>query len=253
MFYEFQHSGVSERFTKEYGENFDFSPHLHSSFEFITIMSGEMEISVDDTSYHLKKGDSLLVFPNQLHSFKSLGGEHMLCIFSPERVKAYSLKVSHLLPKSNKFSPDPYLIDILDKIQDDSSSIEQKGLLYLLCSEFDKNAEYEERAYGDKDLLYKIFNFVELNYNIECSLEELASRTGYSYSYLSRFFKRMTGISFNTYVNHFRIKNACYLLKNSDDTVLQCALESGYRSLRSFNRNFISIMRLTPKEFREQE
>ena len=62
----------------------------------------------------------------------------------------------------------------------------------------------------------------------------------------------ITGISFNSYKNRYRINNACYLLSNSNYSILQCALESGYQSVRSFNRNFKNILGITPAEYRNR-
>lgn len=243
---------MHEYIRKEYGENFNFPNHMHQAFEFITVLSGEMTVTVDSNCYILNEGDALLVFPNQIHSLESKNSKHMLCIFSPELVKAYSSRLSDKIPENNLFFPDKYLIDTLDKISENSSMLEKKGLFYSLCADFDKNAIYKERKNDDKDLLYQIFNFVELNYNKDCSLSNLTDCTGFSYSYLSRYFKRVVGISFNDYVNQYRISNACYLLSNSDCSILQCALESGYNSLRSFNRNFVMRLSVTPNEYRNR-
>ena len=252
MFYQFQHFGISEYFCKEYGKNFKFPMHLHQSFEVITVLKGEMKIIIDDSEYWLKNGDSVLIFPHQLHSIESFDSEHMLCIFSPELVKAYSSKVSNKKPIKNNLRLNNYLVDTLDKILTNSTTFEKKGILYSICAEFDKSAEYIKRSSYDESLLQNIFEFVEENYSNSCELSDLASKTGYSYSYLSRCFKKVTGISFNAYVNRYRISNACYLLNNSNYSILQCALESGYTSVRSFNRNFISILSVTPKEYREK-
>ena len=166
---------------------------------------------------------------------------------SVKYVTDYSLMVG---TSDTKFSPDEYFVEALNKLDDNSSIIEKKGLFYSLCSEFDKTAKYIDRKNDDKDLLYQIFKFVESNYNKDCSLISLTDTTGFSYSYLSRYFKRVVGISFNDYVNQYRISNACYLLSNSDCSILQCALECGYNSLRSFNRNFVTRLAVTPNEYR---
>ena len=238
MFYQFQHFGISESFSKEVGENFSYPVHLHQSFEFIYIVSGEMQVNVDNKVYELKKGEAVIIFPNQIHSLTSQNSKHVLYIFSGELIKAFASKYQSKVPKNNKFSPNEYLISVAEKIDEKSSSFEKKGLFYSLCAEFDKSTEYDKRSFGDNDILRKIFEFVENNYKKDCSLEELSKNTAFSYSYLSRYFKRMTGVSFNEYVNTYRISNACYMLTNSNETVLHCALESGYSSLRSFNRNF---------------
>ena len=230
MLYQFEHFGISEYFCKEYGENFSFPLHLHNSFEFVTITDGSMVITIDDKEYVLEKGDSVFIFPNQLHSFQGRGSKHMLCIFSPELVKAYASMVAEKTPISNTIAADTSLIDALDRLPDNSTLIEKK------CED---------------NLLYRIFEFVELNYINECSLSDLSHEMGYSYSYISRSFKKLTGVSFNSYVNHYRISKACYLLNNSDISVLECALESGYTSLRSFNRNFYMCLGLSPTEYRQ--
>lgn len=252
MFYQFQHFGISEYFCKEYGKNFNFPMHLHNSFELIIVTSGEMQISVDDKLYTLKKGDAVLVFPHQLHSISSENSRHMLCIFSPELVKAYASKVLNKKPVQNTLRLDRYLVNTLDNLLDDSSTFKKKGILYSICAEFDRSAEYTKRLSYEESLLQNIFKFVEENYSGSCNLQDLARKTGYSYSYLSRCFKRITGISFNTYVNRYRISNACYMLNNSNCSILQCALESGYKSIRSFNRNFSAVLSVTPKEYREK-
>lgn len=252
MFYQLQHFGISEYFCKEYGKNFNFPAHLHQSFEFITVTAGEMQIYIDDKIYSLRKGESVLIFPHQLHSITSENSKHMLCIFSPELVKAYASKFLNKKPACNTVSLDRYLIDALDKLIENSSTFEKKGILYSICAEFDKTAEYIKRLSYDESLLQNIFEFVEENFNNNCELSALSNKTGYSYSYLSRCFKKTTGISFNTYVNRYRINNACYLLNNTNFSILQCALESGYKSIRSFNRNFISVLGITPKEYRKR-
>lgn len=252
MFYELKHFGLSEYFCKECGKNFTFPLHLHQSFEFITILKGAMDITVDKKLYHLTKGESLIIFPNQLHSLTSDNSEHMLCIFSPELVKAYSSKLAGKIPENNKFIANEYITESINNLSEESRKIKKKGILYTLCAEFDENATYIRKETDDKNLLFKIFNFVEASYNKDCSLEMLSKETAFSYSYLSRYFKNTVGISFNSYVNQYRINNACYLLmNNSDYSILQCALESGYTSLRSFNRNFKTVTGITPAEYRE--
>ena len=53
MLYQYSHFGTAEYFRKEYGENFSFPVHLHNSFEIITVLSGEMTVTVDDSDYTL--------------------------------------------------------------------------------------------------------------------------------------------------------------------------------------------------------
>lgn len=251
MFYEFKHLGSPDYLKIEQGENFSFPMHLHQCFEVITVMSGEMEIVVETKRYILHKGEALLIFPNQIHSLKSSESRHILCIFSPRLVQAYATNVKGKVPEDNRFYLDEYLKESLKALAIDSTTTHKKGVLYSLCAEFDKSTKYKERRVDSEGLLLKIFSFVEKEFDGDCSLLRLAECIGYDYSYISRFFKNSVGISFNTYVNYFRLSHACYLMENSDAPVLRCAMESGYGSLRSFNRNFKMCFGITPVEYRK--
>lgn len=252
MFYELQHLTSPEYYRKEYGYDLNFPPHLHYCFELVVILSGEMTIKIDSKEYLLKKGDAALIFPNQLHSFYSKNSKYLLYIFTPELVKSFSVKHRNSVPEDNRLKPEETYISLLDSLGDNSSIYEIKGILYSCCGIFDKSAQYISSLSDSDNLLSKIFSFVEENYTNECSLKKLSAATGYDYSYLSRYFKKITGISYNDYLNAYRLNNAGHLLRNSDITILRCAEECGYTSLRTFNRNFKDFYGTTPMQYKKQ-
>jgi len=252
MFYQLHSLASVGNIRKEYGENFSFPPHLHYCFEIITLLSGEMTVTIDGTDYHLKKNDSLLIFPNQLHSLSSQESEHLLYIFDPKMVQAFNIKRKDVVPADNRLVLDDYLISLLKKLDENSSSIELKGLLYSICGVFDNSAQYTPTLPDTNNLLLKIFSFVDENFNGSCSLKDLSQSTGYDYAYLSRYFKRITGLYYNDYLNYFRLNNACYLLRNTTLSVIECAEECGYKSLRTFNRNFKECYGVSPSIYRKQ-
>lgn len=251
MFYQYNHLGSPDYLKIEKNFNFSFPAHLHQCFEIIVIRSGEMTIKVDQKTFTLREKEALLIFPNQIHALESTESEHILCIFSPRLVQAYATKVSDKLPQNNKFQPDEYQVNALADLENTSSSADKKGVLYSLCGQFDKTATYDKKQFENEKLLYKIFSFVETNFSKDCSLSNLSKKIGYDYSYLSRYFKKATGISFNSYVTHFRLSHACYLLENTSLPILQCAYDSGFISLRSFNRCFKECLKITPTQYRK--
>ncbi len=251
MFYEFNHLGSPDYLKIEEGRDFSFPPHLHQCFEIIVLLSGKMRITIDDKSFVIKEKQAVFIFPNQIHSLDSTKSEHILCIFSPHLVRAYATKVYDKLPKNNKFQPDEYLIKALEGLELASSSAEKKGVLYSLCGQFEKNAIYDKKQIENENLLYKIFSFVEENFGGDSSLSNLSKKIGYNYSYLSRYFKKATGLSFNSYVTNYRLSHACYLMENTEQSILQCAYESGFISLRSFNRCFKENFEITPTQYRK--
>lgn len=252
MFYELHQPASSEYVRKEYGENFNFSPHIHHCYELIVILSGEMTVTVNGNDYILNTNDSLLIFPNQLHSLSSKKSKHMLYIFAPKMVGAFNSAKQTLLPNDNRLKLDKHTIELLDRLDENSSMYSLKGILYTVCGIFDENASYKKTAPDKNNLLLKIFSFIESNYNKNGSLKDLSATLGYDYAYLSRYFKKITGISYNDYLNSFRLNSACYLLQNSNLSVIECAEECGYKSLRTFNRNFKEHYGYSPSAYRKK-
>lgn len=253
MLYQSQHFGISEYFCKETGTDFSFPVHMHHSFEFITILEGKMEVTVADKTYELTRGEGVLVFPEQIHSLKSTQCKHMLIIFSPDFVSAYYSRHSLEIPCNNKMDLPAYLEAQMCELNKDSSVIKIKAALYSICSILDEHTEYVKKRNAENSLLRAMFDFVEKNYDKDCTLHALSNALGYNDAYLSRYFGEATNMSFISYVNQYKVGKTCYILRNTDKTVLECAYESGYNTLRSFNRNFKDIIGLNPKEYRLQK
>ena len=211
-----------------------------------------MEVVVDGKAHLLGAGEATMIFPNQIHAMRSSRCRHILVIFSPRLVQAYASRLVNRVPEDNAFTPDGYLVEGISRLSEASKET-RKGILYALCGQFDGGARYRGRGTDTKNLLYRIFSYVEQRYADECTLAGMAEELGYDYSYLSRYFKKAVGISFNEYVNHYRLSQACYLLDNSDRPILQCAMESGFSSIRSFNRNFKEQFGIAPVQYRKKQ
>ena len=255
MFYQAQNSLRADGLKIERGMDFSYPAHLHGDFEFILVTQGEMRVTVDRVSYSLVAGDALLIFPNQLHElFTERKSSHFLCIFSPKLVQEFSKMTASKIPESNAFLVDSFYINRLLALDNESMAdkVAMKGLLYSICGEFNKGATYVEQKSKRDDLLSRIFKYVGDNFRTDCTLRSLSAELSYNYVYLSKFFKQCTNITFIEYVNRHRVEEACYLLKNSDQTVLQIAYDCGFDSLRSFNRNFKAVTSLTPSEYQNK-
>jgi len=247
MFYELEHISSADYFKKIYCENFSFPPHMHNCFEVVVSLEGESRIIIDGHTYNIKKGESVFIFPHQLHSFLYSEGRHMIYIFSPQIISEYYEANLKNKPINNKFSPSNELVMALNNYQCNSQRLFEKGILYLLCNEFDKHTIYEENV--NHSLLEKIFVFININFADKCSLTDIAQNIGYNSSYLSRYFKKCVGIKLFDYVTMLRLSNVCHLYKNTDNTILNCALNSGFDSIRTFNRNFKKFYGLSPIEY----
>jgi len=85
----------------------------------------------------------------------------------------------------------------------------------------------------------------------EASLEDLASHLAVTDRHLRRVFQQEFGVSPVEYAQTQRLLLAKRLLTDTDMTVLDVALASGFQSLRRFNDLFRKRYRMTPGELRK--
>ena len=250
MFYQLEHIGTIDCFKREEGENFNYPLHLHQSFELIYLEDGEMTVTVNNTPYRLQKNETLFLFPNQIHSIQSTHSKHTLFIFSPHIIQSFFMEKNGKLPKNNRLILPEHYVQMLKEVSQESSTYQIKGLLYLICDLFDKQAQYYDSMSTQENAFSKILLYIENNFKRPCSINDIAKNTLYTPEYISRMFKKNIGISCKYYITARRLSYATYLLTKTETTCLSCALESGFNSLRSFNRNFKNYLNVSPMEYK---
>jgi AraC-like DNA-binding protein len=80
----------------------------------------------------------------------------------------------------------------------------------------------------------------------------VAERVGLSVSAFSRMFGRLTGRSFPRYLNELRIGHACKQMLETEKSIAQIAADCGYPNLSNFNRCFLALKHMPPREYRAQ-
>lgn len=89
----------------------------------------------------------------------------------------------------------------------------------------------------------------------ELTLSELARRLSTNTSVLSKVVNQGFGMSFNDYINQFRVNAVIDLLKKGEhkkQTLLGIAFDCGFNSKATFNRAFKKMTGLSPKDWLSQ-
>jgi Response regulator containing CheY-like receiver domain and AraC-type DNA-binding domain len=87
---------------------------------------------------------------------------------------------------------------------------------------------------------------------LELTREQIARHVYLNPDYLTRLFKKETGMSISDYLQQQRIEYAKHLLTHSDQPVSAVALSAGYANLSYFSTLFKKTTGLTPVEYRRQ-
>ena len=252
MLYQQANFGLSVQFDKLKRNISYFPRHIHRSFELVLCLKGRMEVLAGAREYRLAAGDAVLIFPDQPHEFSDTESENLLFIFSPDTVGAYYEPLKGKRPVNSLMRLPEWLFSELLALEGEDSLVKRKAVLYAVCAALDAATEYTESAPAEHLLLSRVFDYVESRFAEDCSLAAVSREVGCSAAYLSRFFKQATDMPFVLFVNQCRISHACHLLRSTDKSILTCSMDCGYATLRSFNRNFKSLLGASPKEYRER-
>jgi len=92
--------------------------------------------------------------------------------------------------------------------------------------------------------------FIEEHLAEEISTEELANTVGLSPFYFQRLFKRLVNKPVQEYVKLRRLATVIENLKNTEQKILDVALDYGFSSHANFTRAFKETYGITPEKYR---
>ncbi len=117
----------------------------------------------------------------------------------------------------------------------------------------------ESKSKNKEDLEKKHFRLFinhlkekELYLNEGLSSKDVAEMISISPAYFSHIVNKVSGQTFNSIINSYRVRHIIDLLKQNEHknrTLLSIALSSGFNSKSSFNLNFRRITQKSPTEF----
>ena len=143
------------------------------------------------------------------------------------------------------------LID--DIISSDFEDIfKNKALLYCTISEFIKSSTISDTPQTEFDLYRKAMAYISEHYREDITLSFVAQSVCVSSAHLSRVINNGSKMSFSDIVNSLRIHYAKKIIEQTDTPISDTAYESGYGSIRNFNRIFKKYFGANPKEHRER-
>lgn len=93
--------------------------------------------------------------------------------------------------------------------------------------------------------------YISSHYKEDLSLESLADIAYLHPDYLSRIFKRETGINLNRYIKTLRLKEACRLLDTTHKKIAEIGADVGFINSSYFIRVFTENFGMSPERYRQ--
>ena len=119
-------------------------------------------------------------------------------------------------------------------------------LVKILRSHFESTST---NVFTTEEKFPSIINYLDMNYLKICSLNELETKFGYSYSHISRLFKSLYGITPREYLESKKMDYSLTLLKQKL-TITEIAERLGYSTPYNFSRAFKKHFGASPKNYK---
>ena len=101
-----------------------------------------------------------------------------------------------------------------------------------------------------KNNIEDILNYIDRNCHKDISLDQVGEYANMSSYYLSKIFKKETGVNFVTYLTERKIEIAKDMLLNTDVPIINIALDLSYHEPNYFSKVFKKSTGMTPTEYR---
>lgn len=100
------------------------------------------------------------------------------------------------------------------------------------------------------EITRRAIRYISQNFSRPLTLDETAQHVHLNPAYFSTLFKQSTGSSFKEYLNMVRIEESKRLLANTDHSIIDIALATGFEDQSYFSKVFKKYTGLTPRQYR---
>lgn len=229
--------------------------HFHKNYELVYVMEGELDATVDGKQFCMKQNDFSLILPYNIHAFHTpVHAKVWIGVFSADFVSSFDLFMRDKINEMPTFHVEELLMPFLrEKLLNTKTAdlFTMKSMIYAVCAQYVEKGHFCSKP-KENDVPIQIFKYIEENFKDNISLKTMAAALGYDYHYMSRAYHQIFPANFRRFLNQYRLEYAQELIIHTSLPLTEIALESGFGSVRTFNRTFIHTYGISPKDFKKQ-
>lgn len=227
-------------------------PHWHMESELIFAEKGSGEVMTENTVYTLTEGGCVFIRSGAVHYIKAEPDSIISVMkIDSELITAAAGSQTPICPLLENKYP---LSDIFEKIRQEISAGEKyfevvcAGLVSAMTAVIFRNERTEPAVGSSESSAYKELLRVIAERYADITFDEAAEFMCFSKPYFSKYFRRMSGMTFSEYLNIVRVSEAVKLLSQGNMSIGETAHGAGFGTIRSFNRIFKRYTGFTPRE-----
>lgn len=220
------------------------------------------DLSISNNSYPYEKEKELLtkVKTGNIKEAKAILNDLLgYVLFSEgnslDTIKARAIELCSLLSRTamEGGAPSDNILKINNALLKNLQQIDTLDELCLKLQEIVETFSQSVFNYDyskNNELIKKSMFYISQNFNQPITLHDVAKEVNLHPTYFSTLFKQSTGFSFKEYLNMIRIEESKRLLANTNFSIIDIAIASGFDDQSYFSKVFKKYTGMTPKQYR---
>lgn len=243
--------------------------HYHEQTEFYFLLSGKCDYFIGNKIYSIEPLQLVIIPAFMIHKTRYRSKEHSRTLISVKKdfldfEPSFDLTKPAIYQFNDQYNKE--ISNILNKIEyevttkDNFSEKMCKCLCFELFSIITRHGteitSNTEKVFNSEEIsliIEKIMLYITEHYMENISLSTIAEDVGLSDAYLSKLFKKVTGLGFKEYLITVRILNAKKLLKETTYPVSRIAFDCGFNDSNYFSKMFHQLSDCTPLQYRKRK
>lgn len=249
--------------------------HYHDGYEIYVFLNGTVNYYVEQKCYHLKRGDIVIIRPNEFHRGICINTGVYERIVMNMRSSFFDKIKNPIVDLGSCFWNREHGCDNLAHMNEhdldrlimlsyelkqsyESNKEEQKYIMYpaliellsLVNRTFLENSSSRHENYMPT-LVEEAMAYIEKNLTNIISHEDIANHLYHNSTYINRLFKEATGLTMTQYIIHKRLSLATGYLSEGKRPYEVCTL-SGFNDYTNFCRTFTKNVGCSPSKYRSR-
>ena len=260
----------------KYENDWESIPHAHPYCEILIVIKGHGYFANGNKKSHIKQGDVVITnrfiqhteYPYEDTPNKNVNLEYVVfslrdICFYPGNNKSFITEESLIFNMNSIWDVMKKLLYYLDKeieLKQAFWEISCKSIIDELIIQIMRKAQLnnfysdnEQPARKIASLIEITKNYMERHYSDKITIEELAQNVFLNKFYLTHSFKKIEGISPFQFLMNVRIKKAQDLLRTTDFSITEIAMQTGFTSAANFCKQFKSITGISPMQYKRSD
>lgn len=246
-----------------------FGPAARNHYLFHYVLSGAGTLMADDShgktqTYQIKSRQGFMIFPGQVTTYvasKEVPWEYIWLEFDGLRVKqaieAAGLTMDAPVYRGRLKELQEKMVGEMAYIAEnkDASPFHLIGHLYLFLDYLTRSIaplEVPKRSKLRDFYLKEAVSYIEMNFQNDITVEDIAKECGLNRSYFGKIFKDAVGKSPQEFLMNYRMIKATELLQLTKLSIQDIGNAVGYPNALHFSRAFKNVYGVSPRMWRAQ-